>query len=172
LLLTPLYGDLPATEQDRAVTPASRRKVILSTNVAETSITVPGVTSVVDSGLARIASHSPWSGLPALAVARISRASAAQRAGRAGRLGPGRALRRRGCQPGIPARWVHRSGDAQRTRGAPECYPRSHRPLGRARSPRPAAFCAHRTGSRPASASRSAGWTSGELARRGNQDIG
>src|SRR5205823_5421467 len=93
LLLTPLYGDLPATEQDRAVTPASRRKVILSTNAAETSITVPGVTSVVDSGLARIASHSPWSGLPALAVARISRASAAQRAGRAGRLGPGRALR-------------------------------------------------------------------------------
>ena len=93
LLLAALYGDLPATEQDRAVTPASRRKVILSTNVAETSITVPGVTSVVDSGLARIASHSPWSGLPALAVARISRASAAQRAGRAGRLGPGRALR-------------------------------------------------------------------------------
>jgi ATP-dependent helicase HrpB len=93
LLLAPLYGDLPAAEQDRAVAPASRRKVILSTNVAETSITVPGVTSVVDSGLARIASHSPWSGLPALAVAKISRASAAQRAGRAGRLGPGRALR-------------------------------------------------------------------------------
>jgi ATP-dependent RNA helicase HrpB len=93
LLLAPLHGDLPATEQDRAVAPASRRKVILSTNVAETSITVPGVTSVVDSGLARIASHSPWSGLLTLAVARISRASAAQRAGRAGRLGPGRALR-------------------------------------------------------------------------------
>ncbi|HYY51679.1 MAG TPA: helicase-related protein, partial [Myxococcales bacterium] len=93
LLLAPLYGDLPAAEQDRAVAPASRRKVILSTNVAETSITVPGVTSVVDSGLARIASHAPWSGLPALAVAKISRASAAQRAGRAGRLGPGRAVR-------------------------------------------------------------------------------
>jgi ATP-dependent helicase HrpB len=67
--------------------------VILSTNVAETSITVPGVTAVVDSGLARIPSHSPWSGLPSLTVARISRASAAQRAGRAGRIGPGRAVR-------------------------------------------------------------------------------
>ena len=93
LLLTPLHGDLSAAEQDRALAPASRRKVILSTNVAETSVTVPGVTCVVDSGLARIASHSPWSGLPVLNVARISRASAAQRAGRAGRLGPGRTLR-------------------------------------------------------------------------------
>ena len=93
LLLTPLHGDLSAAEQDRALAPASRRKVILSTNVAETSVTVPGVTCVVDSGLARIASHSPWSGLPMLNVARISRASAAQRAGRAGRLGPGRTLR-------------------------------------------------------------------------------
>ena len=93
LLLTPLHGDLSAAEQDRALAPASRRKAILSTNVAETSVTVPGVTCVVDSGLARIASHSPWSGLPMLSVARISRASAAQRAGRAGRLGPGRTLR-------------------------------------------------------------------------------
>ena len=93
LLLTPLHGDLSAAEQDRALAPASQRKVILSTNVAETSVTVPGVTCVVDSGLARIASHSPWSGLPMLNVARISRASAAQRAGRAGRLGPGRTLR-------------------------------------------------------------------------------
>ena len=93
LLLTPLHGDLSAAEQDRALAAGSRRKVILSTNVAETSVTVPGVTSVVDSGLARIASHSPWSGLPTLNVARISRASAAQRAGRAGRLGPGLVLR-------------------------------------------------------------------------------
>jgi ATP-dependent helicase HrpB len=93
LLLTPLHGDLSAAEQDRALAPASRQKVILSTNVAETSVTVPGVASVVDSGLARIASHSPWSGLPTLNVTRISRASAVQRAGRAGRLGPGRTLR-------------------------------------------------------------------------------
>jgi ATP-dependent helicase HrpB len=93
LLLLPLHGDLPADEQDRALTPARQRKVILATNVAETSITVPGVTAVIDSGLARIAAHSPWSGLPSLTVAKISRASAVQRAGRAGRLGPGRALR-------------------------------------------------------------------------------
>ncbi|HYR18290.1 MAG TPA: ATP-dependent helicase HrpB [Myxococcales bacterium] len=93
LIVLPLHGDLPAEEQDRALAPASRRKIILSTNVAETSVTVPGVTAVVDSGLARIAAHSPWSGLPSLQVAKISRASAAQRAGRAGRTAPGRALR-------------------------------------------------------------------------------
>jgi ATP-dependent helicase HrpB len=93
LLLLPLHGDLPPAEQDRALAPARQRKVILSTNLAETSITVPGVTTVVDSGLARIAGHSTWSGLPSLNVAKISRASAAQRAGRAGRLGPGRAVR-------------------------------------------------------------------------------
>ncbi|MFL5312088.1 MAG: helicase-related protein, partial [Myxococcales bacterium] len=93
LLVLPLHGDLPAEEQDRALAPSPRRKIILSTNVAETSVTVPGVTSVVDSGLARIPAHSPWSGLPSLQVAKISRASAAQRAGRAGRTAPGRALR-------------------------------------------------------------------------------
>jgi ATP-dependent helicase HrpB len=91
--LLPLHGDLPPEEQERAVRPGPRRKVILSTNVAETSVTIEGVVAVVDSGLARIASHSPWSGLPTLEVRKISRASAAQRAGRAGRTGPGRALR-------------------------------------------------------------------------------
>ena len=93
LLVVPLHGDLPSKDQDRALLPARKRKVILSTNVAETSVTVPGVSAVVDSGLARIAAHSPWSGLASLSVAKISRASAAQRAGRAGRLGPGRAIR-------------------------------------------------------------------------------
>jgi len=88
-----LHGDLPASEQDRAVAPAQRPKVILSTNVAESSITVPGVTAVIDSGLARTAADSPWTGLPSLRVARISQASARQRAGRAGRLRPGRAVR-------------------------------------------------------------------------------
>jgi ATP-dependent RNA helicase HrpB len=88
-----LHGDLPPAEQDRAVAPGPRRKVILSTNVAETSITVEGVVAVVDSGLARVASFSPWSGVPTLKVQRISRASAAQRAGRAGRLRPGRCVR-------------------------------------------------------------------------------
>ncbi len=93
ILLLPLHGDLLPAEQDRAVSPAPQRKVILSTNVAESSITVEGVTAVIDSGLARIASDSPWSGLPTLNVARISKASATQRAGRAARTAPGRAIR-------------------------------------------------------------------------------
>ena len=93
LLVLPLHGDLPMTEQARAVEPAARRKVVLSTNVAETSVTIDGVTTVVDSGLFRLASHSPWSGLPTLTTAKISRASAIQRAGRAGRTRAGRVLR-------------------------------------------------------------------------------
>ena len=93
LLILPLHGDLPPAEQDRAVQAADRRKVILSTNVAESSVTIEGVTAVIDSGLARVASQSPWSGLPRLAVSRVSKASANQRAGRAGRTAPGRVIR-------------------------------------------------------------------------------
>jgi ATP-dependent helicase HrpB len=93
LMAVPLHGDLSPEEQDRAVLPAGAPKVILSTNVAESSITIEGVTAVIDSGLARVASDSPWSGLPTLKVARVSRASAAQRAGRAGRTRPGRVIR-------------------------------------------------------------------------------
>ena len=93
LLVLPLYGDLPAAEQDRAVSPAAQQKLILSTNVAESSITVEGVTAVIDSGLARVASDSPWTGLPTLTVSRISKASATQRAGRAARTAPGCAIR-------------------------------------------------------------------------------
>lgn len=93
LLVLPLHGDLSGEEQDRAVLPADQRKAILSTNVAESSVTIEGVTAVIDSGLARVASQSPWSGLPALKVARISQASANQRAGRAGRTAPGRVIR-------------------------------------------------------------------------------
>lgn len=92
-LLLPLHGDLPPAEQDLAVGPSSRQKWILSTNVAESSVTIEGVSAVIDSGLARVASHSPWTGLPTLEVRRISKASATQRAGRAGRTGPGTALR-------------------------------------------------------------------------------
>lgn len=90
-----LHGDLPGTAQDAALAPASdgRRRVILSTNVAETSLTIEGVSSVVDSGLARTLRFDPRSGLDRLVLGRIPRASADQRAGRAGRLGPGLALR-------------------------------------------------------------------------------
>jgi ATP-dependent helicase HrpB len=91
--LTPLHGDLPAREQDRAVTPGPRRKVILSTNVAETSLTIEGVVAVVDSGLARAARCSPWTGLPSLDTVPVSQASAAQRAGRAGRTRAGVCVR-------------------------------------------------------------------------------
>jgi ATP-dependent helicase HrpB len=93
LSIFPLHGDLSAAEQDRAVLPSDRRKVILSTNVAESSITVEGVTAIIDSGLARSASDSHWTGLPTLAITRISKASAIQRAGRAARTAPGRAIR-------------------------------------------------------------------------------
>ncbi|MFN3323932.1 MAG: ATP-dependent helicase HrpB [Bryobacteraceae bacterium] len=93
LILATLHGDLPPAEQDRAVLPAGRPKLILSTNVAESSITIEGVRCVIDSGLARIASDSPWTGLPTLETGRISKASATQRAGRAGRTGPGRVIR-------------------------------------------------------------------------------
>ncbi|MCU0246859.1 MAG: ATP-dependent helicase HrpB, partial [Bryobacter sp.] len=89
----PLYGDLSHEEQDRAVSPGPRRKVILSTNVAESSITIEGVRIVIDAGLARIPRDSPWTGLPSLAIERVSQASATQRAGRAARTAPGRVIR-------------------------------------------------------------------------------
>jgi ATP-dependent helicase HrpB len=92
-LLLPLHGDQQPEEQDRAVGPSDQRKIVLATNVAESSITIDGVSAVIDSGLARVSRHSPWSGLPTLEVARISQDSASQRAGRAGRTGPGRAVR-------------------------------------------------------------------------------
>jgi ATP-dependent helicase HrpB len=93
LLVLPLHGDLSPAEQDRVLLPTSERKLILATNVAESSVTVEGVTAVIDSGFARFASHSSWTGLSTLQIGRISKASAMQRAGRAGRTGPGEALR-------------------------------------------------------------------------------
>ncbi len=93
LLLVPLHGDLSPQEQDRAVRRADRRKVIFSTNVAESSVTIDGIAAVIDSGVANVASHSPWSGVSTLRVEPVSRASATQRAGRAGRTRAGRCLR-------------------------------------------------------------------------------
>jgi ATP-dependent helicase HrpB len=113
LLLLPLHGDLSAEEQDQVVRPAGKRKVILSTNVAESSVTIDGVVAVIDSGLARIAGHSPWSGLPTLEVGKISRASATQRAGRAGRTRPGRCLRLY-TQQDFNARPEHQAAEVHR----------------------------------------------------------
>ena len=91
----PLYGDLPSAEQDAALQPINdgRRKIILATNIAQTSLTVEGVTTVVDGGYARVARFDLGAGANRLETQRISRASADQRAGRAGRLQPGVAYR-------------------------------------------------------------------------------
>lgn len=89
----PLHGELSVEEQDAAVAPSPQRKIICSTNVAESSLTIEGVSAVVDSGLARILTHSPWSGISRVQVEKISQSSALQRAGRAGRTGPGLAIR-------------------------------------------------------------------------------
>jgi len=89
-----LYGALPKAAQDRALRPSpGRRKVVLATNIAETSLTIEGVEVVVDTGLQRRSRYSPRTGMSRLETVRISRASADQRAGRAGRLGPGHAYR-------------------------------------------------------------------------------
>jgi ATP-dependent helicase HrpB len=93
LLLLPLHGSLPPEDQMLALRPSARRKVILATNVAETSLTIDGVKTVIDSGFARIAGYDAQRGLDRLDLQRISRASAAQRTGRAGRTGPGRCIR-------------------------------------------------------------------------------
>lgn len=87
--IMPLYGDLSPEEQDRILQPCPRRKIILSTNVAETSLTIDGVRIVVDSGWARIMRVDPAVGLNVLKLEPISQASARQRAGRAGRTAPG-----------------------------------------------------------------------------------
>ncbi|HPC57513.1 MAG TPA: ATP-dependent helicase HrpB [Kiritimatiellia bacterium] len=92
-LLLPLHGELPPADQDAAVARHDRRKIVVATNVAETSLTIDGIRLVIDSGLARVARFDPWRGINTLLVETISRASADQRAGRAGRTAPGRAVR-------------------------------------------------------------------------------
>ncbi|MHB1862655.1 MAG: ATP-dependent helicase HrpB [Gemmatimonadaceae bacterium] len=89
--VAPLYGDLPADEQDRAIQPSppGQRKVVLATSIAQTSLTIEGVRVVIDAGLARGPRFSPRSGMTRLETVRVSRASADQRRGRAGRVAPG-----------------------------------------------------------------------------------
>lgn len=91
--LLELRADSPASEQKKIFDDSSLRKVILATNVAETSITLPGITGVIDSGLAKLSGHAHWNGLPTLEVKPISQASAIQRSGRAGRTSSGIARR-------------------------------------------------------------------------------
>src|SRR4051794_16463808 len=92
-IVLPLHGELPPAEQDAALAHYQKRRAIVATNVAETSLTIDGVRVVIDSGLARIARFDPRRGINTLLVEKISRASADQRAGRAGRTAPGRCLR-------------------------------------------------------------------------------
>ena len=89
----PLYSALPNQEQDRALSPGGARRIICSTNIAETSLTIEGVTLVIDSGKVRTMRSSAANGLDELVLEHVSLASANQRAGRAGRVRPGRALR-------------------------------------------------------------------------------
>lgn len=89
----PLHGELPPEQQDRAVARYDARKIIVSTNVAETSLTIDGVTTVIDCGLARVARFDPHRGINTLLIEKISAASADQRAGRAGRTAPGVGVR-------------------------------------------------------------------------------
>lgn len=109
-LILPLYGELDTREQDLALKPADRRKVVLSTSIAETSLTVPGVRIVVDGGFARAPRLDGGSGLSRLETLRISRATATQRAGRAGREAPGIAVRL----------WTEATGRAMITHDLPE----------------------------------------------------
>lgn len=116
----PLHGSLPLSEQDRALRPhlGSDRRVVLATDIAETSVTIEGITSVVDSGLARKPRFDPGTGLTQLLTESISRASADQRAGRAGRTGPGVCYRlwTRTQEVGRPA---HRPAEILQTDLAP-----------------------------------------------------
>ena len=89
----PLYGALKPEQQDRAVREGGPPRIIVSTNVAETSLTIPGVCTVIDAGLARTSEFDPLRGMNTLFIKKISRAAADQRAGRAGRVAPGRCIR-------------------------------------------------------------------------------
>ena len=106
----PLHGSLSAREQDAAIALGPRRKIVVATNVAETSITIEGICHVIDSGLARVHRHDPRRGIDVLLVESISQASAEQRAGRAGRTAPGTCTRL----------WSEQEQQARPERNAPE----------------------------------------------------
>jgi ATP-dependent helicase HrpB len=108
--LMALHGDLPPEEQDRAFQSSDRRKIVVSTNVAETSVTIDGVRHVVDAGLARVARYDGERGIQTLLLEEISQASADQRAGRAGRTAPGTCWRL----------WTEGSHRSRPTRNTPE----------------------------------------------------
>ena len=91
--IVPLYGSMRMEEQAQAIVEGERRRIIVATNIAETSLTIPGVQTVIDSGLARVLRFHPGIGLDRLVLENISAASATQRAGRAGRVGPGVCIR-------------------------------------------------------------------------------
>ena len=112
LEILPLYARLSSKEQNRVFEPHSQRRVVLATNVAESSLTVPGIRSVVDTGTARISRYSPRSKVQRLPIEAVSRASADQRKGRCGRLGPGICIRLYGEQDYPGARRVHHSRDS------------------------------------------------------------
>lgn len=120
-VIRPLYGQLPQKEQDAAVQPdpEGRRKWILATSIAETSLTIDGVRIVVDSGYMRTQLFSARTGMPYLATDRVSRASADQRRGRAGRTAPGIAYRL----------WSHETQNHLRSRNAPEILQTDLAPL-------------------------------------------
>jgi len=91
--IMPLHGSLPAAEQDAAIIARAERRIVLATDIAETSLTVEGIGSVVDAGLNRVPRYNPGTGMTELITTSASRASAEQRSGRAGRTGPGIAIR-------------------------------------------------------------------------------
>lgn len=93
IAIHPLYGDLPFEEQERAIMPSQMRKIVLATNIAETSLTIEGVTLIIDSGLTRRLQHDPSTGMNKLMTVSVSKASAEQRKGRAGRIAPGSCYR-------------------------------------------------------------------------------
>lgn len=119
--ILPLHGQLPKEAQRRALlpSPSGRRKIVLATNVAETSVTIEGIRLVIDAGLARANRFSPASGMNRLETVPISKASAEQRAGRAGRLSPGLCYRL----------WTARDQEQKQNREIPEIYQTDLAPL-------------------------------------------